>query len=859
MKQKKNLRQIFSVFLTCMMIIGVALANDHIFVEGEGKPQAEQQVQEGEPQQGQEQEQEQGDPEKPGEQEQGQGEIQEGKPQQEPEQGQEPGQQEQGQGDSGKPGELPGKPEEVKQRGGQELTDVTITNFTVTNADGSVEPDGYFANQIFRLNFKWEVSNSGNALKEGDYFELDLPEEFYFNLGENYLNFDVKVKGSEDTLANAKITPKEPGGGKIRVTFTSKVNGYSQDGELELKAKWNETDYGVTDEKPYKIQSYGKSCTIILKPYKNKYRSIYKTAGQTLTKDGLVRWRMIVNGEQKNLTNVVITDTLEVADSGDPEGIKYDADKFVLYELVWDKSKKDFVEKNKLNLLNHDGRKIVLSNDNRTFTYNMGNLSGKAYILHYRSTYKQGLTLKNKVTLTANEFTPENPQVSYGRFEGNGNNGQGGSTRKIKIIKVDKDDENIKLKDAEFTIKKAGNNNNNNNPVIETKTTGQYGEAIFDKLEPGDYIIEETKAPKKYVKNTTKYTVTVKADGTVKYNGAVLQDNAITIRNEPVKTEIKVEKKWIGFEKSSIKAVLYADGVKMAEQELKSPDWKYTFKNLRKYDKNTGKKIIYTVDEEVVPTGYEKISITGSPEDGFVITNKQKTIDINGEKTWVDNNNAENKRPAKITVILYANGQSIQNHDVYPDANGKWTYSFEGLQEYDSQGNKITYTIKEEPVPGYISKVNGYDITNTYNPQNSGGGGSGGGGSGGGQSGGSSGGTGGDDSNKPKPNDPKPNDPTQNGPTPSDDSTGMGGATPPDGSVVPNDSTTSKNTVAPKNQKMPKSPVLTDKQGVKKTAQASRRLPKTGEGANPTLYAWMLGALGSMLVLVGYRKRKTVK
>lgn len=776
MKQKKNLRQIFSVFLTCMMILGVALVNDHIFVEGEGKPQAEQQVQEGEPQQ----EKEQQKPEEQGqEQEPGQGEIQEGKPQQEPEQGQ---------GDSGKPGELPGKPEEVKLRGGQELQ-FNITDFTVTNADGSVESDGYFANQIFRLKYKWEVSNNGTVLKEGDYFELNLPEEFYFNLGENYLNFDVKVKGSEDTLANAKITPKEPGGGKIRVTFTSKVNGYSQDGELELKAKWNETDYGVTDEKPYKIQSYGKSCTIILKPYKNKYRSIYKTAGQTLTKDGLVRWRMIVNGEQKNLTNVVITDTLEVADSGDPEGIKYDADKFVLYELVWDKSKKDFVEKNKLNLLNHDGRKIVLSNDDRTFTYNMGNLSGKAYILHYRSTYKQGLTLKNKVTLTANEFTPENPQVSYGRFEGNGNNGQGGSTREIKIIKVDKDDENIKLKDAEFTIKKAGNNNN---PVIETKTTGQYGEAIFDKLEPGDYIIEETKAPKKYVKNTTKYTVTVKADGTVEYNGAVSQDNAITIPN------------------------------------------------------------------------------------------KLGTRDITVEKKWVDNNNAGNTRPELITVILYANGHPRQNTDVRPDANGKWTLTLGDLEKYDTNGQEINYTVKEVDAHGIPieangkitiggneytvtytgSMENGFVITNTKksNPQNPGGGGSGGG-----QSGGGSGGTGGDDSNKPKPNDPKPNDPKPNDPKPSDDSTGMGGATPPDstvmpdGSVVPNDSTTATNTVAPKNHKTPKNPVLTDKQGVKKTAQASRRLPKTGEGANPTLYAWMLGALGSMLVLVGYRKRKTVK
>ena len=103
MKQKKNFRQIFSVFLTCMMIIGVALVNDNIFVEGEGKPQAEQQVQEGEPQQEKEQEQQEPGQEQGQEQEPGQGEIQEGKPQQEPEQGQEPGQQEQGQGDSGKP------------------------------------------------------------------------------------------------------------------------------------------------------------------------------------------------------------------------------------------------------------------------------------------------------------------------------------------------------------------------------------------------------------------------------------------------------------------------------------------------------------------------------------------------------------------------------------------------------------------------------------------------------------------------------------------------------------------------------------------------------------------------------------
>lgn len=846
MKQKKNLRQIFSVFLTCMMIIGVALANDHIFVEGEGKPQAEQQVQEGEPQQ--EKEQEQGDPGKPGEQKPGQGEIQEGKPQQEPEQGQELGQ---GQGDLGKPGELPG--ELVELRGEKELQ-VKITDFNVTNADGTVPPDGFIANQIFRLNFKWNASKNGNLLNEGDYFEIELPDKFKFPTGEenqNYYNFKIYADNGIDVVANAVVTPQEPGGGKIRVTFTNYVNGkLNIRGEMHLTARWNQTRYPITGPVEHEVgvrlvtdpNTDLITTKIKLKPYiPPNYLTevIYKTAGGTLTGEGWVRWRIRVNAKQGNLTNVVIKDNLWAEAPGNPDGIEYVSDQFILYELSWNAGKNEFDEINGKNV----SKQINISQDKRSFTYNMGNMNGKGYILHYRTTYKQGLLLKNRVELKSDK---ENPEPAYGEFldaqAGGGALPEDALKGRIKIIKVAADDDSIKLKGAKFKIIKK---DTGDFCKVETDDNGV---AVTMPLLPGDYIIEEIEAPKKYVKNTTKYTVTVADDKVTEQE----------IKNKPETRDITVKKEWIGFEKPSIKVVLYADKVKVAEQKLKAPGWEYTFKNFRKYNKNTGTEIIYTVDEEVVPTGYER-SITGSSKDGFVITNKQKTIDIKGEKTWVDNNNAENKRPASITVILSANGTEIQKLEVKPDTNGKWTYSFEGLQEYDDQGNKINYTIKEEAVPGYISKVNGYHITNTYNPPNPGGGGSGGG-----QSGGGSGGTGGDDSNKPKPNDPKPNNPkpnnpTQNGPTPSDDSTGMGGATPPDSSVVSNDSTTSKNTVAPKNHKTPKNPVLTDKQGVKKTAQASRRLPKTGEGANPTLYAWMLGALGSMLVLVGYRKRKTVK
>lgn len=569
---------------------------------------------------------------------------------------------------------------------------VKITDFNVANADGTVPADSFIANQIFRLKYNWEASDNGNPLKEGDYFELELPDKFKFPLEAQYSNFEVKAANG-DVVANAVITPQEPGGGKIRVTFTSYVNDkLNVPGEMYLTARWNQTTYPITGPVDHDIVVGSITRKIHLKPYMPpNYASevLYKTAGGTLTGEGWVRWRIRVNAKQGNLTNVVIKDNLWAEAPGNPDGIEYVTGQFMLYELSWNAGKNEFDEINPQNVSNQ----INISPDKRSFTYNMGNMNGKGYILHYRTNYKQGLLLKNRVELTSDEI--QNLK-KYGEFldaqAGGGVNDDFNS--RIKIIKFDGFDK-TKLKGAKFKITKKGTGDS---IYVETDVNG---EALTMPIMPGEYTIKETEAPQHYIKDDQEYTVTVSSDKLTRIN----------IGNAPETVDIKVRKEWIGFEQPSIKAVLYADGAKVAEQELKAPSWEYIFKNLRKYNKNTGAEIIYTVNEEVVPTGYE-CSITGSTKDGFLITNKQKTIDIKGEKTWDDNNNAENKRPQSITIVLYANGNQIQNPEVKPDANGKWLYSFEGLQAYDNQGNEIAYTIKEEPVPGYTSEVKGYDIIN---------------------------------------------------------------------------------------------------------------------------------------------------
>ena len=140
-------------------------------------------------------------------------------------------------------------------------------------------------------------------------------------------------------------------------------------------------------------------------------------------------------------------------------------------------------------------------------------------------------------------------------------------------------------------------------------------------------------------------------------------------------------------------------------KELNPETTTYTWENLSKY--NDGREIIYTIDETKVPAEYTK-AINGN-----VITNTHtpKTIDLTGTKTWNDNNNQDGKRPESITVRLLANGQEVAHKVVTEETN--WNYEFNNLPKYEN-GQEIIYTITEDAVKDYATKVDGYNITNTH-------------------------------------------------------------------------------------------------------------------------------------------------
>ena len=60
----------------------------------------------------------------------------------------------------------------------------------------------------------------------------------------------------------------------------------------------------------------------------------------------------------------------------------------------------DLYENNRVRIDLSD--KIVFSNNDQTFTINLGNINGEQYKLEYRTTYTPGTNLRNNVKLTSN-------------------------------------------------------------------------------------------------------------------------------------------------------------------------------------------------------------------------------------------------------------------------------------------------------------------------------------------------------------------------------------------------------------------------------------------------------------------------
>lgn len=183
--------------------------------------------------------------------------------------------------------------------------------------------------------------------------------------------------------------------------------------------------------------------------------------------------------------------------------------------------------------------------------------------------------------------------------------------------------------------------------------------------------------------------------------------------------------------------------LRTAEIQQDLSEWIHVFRNLPKYDDN-GKEIEYSITYHINDNWLKyNTVVSGNAQEGFVIKSVTSR-DINVNKAWnmiivrvspgtpsptsldflghaldvMDDADTENaignvdaddesmkskiEIPDSITVYLYADGVKIDSKKIYKADN--WEGKFENVPQYADDGHTIDYTVKEDPIPGYIAE-----------------------------------------------------------------------------------------------------------------------------------------------------------
>ena len=113
--------------------------------------------------------------------------------------------------------------------------------------------------------------------------------------------------------------------------------------------------------------------------------------------------------------------------------------------------------------------------------------------------------------------------------------------------------------------------------------------------------------------------------------------------------------------------------------------------------------VTYDADQQIYHVTIDGETV-GSKVSPKLITNENdiKYLNLEATKVWDDQDNVEGLRPESIEFQLYKNGKA-EGKPVALSAGSDWKVTFSNLPDKDSNGNLISYTVKEVKVPTYYT------------------------------------------------------------------------------------------------------------------------------------------------------------
>lgn len=207
-----------------------------------------------------------------------------------------------------------------------------------------------------------------------------------------------------------------------------------------------------------------------------------------------------------------------------------------------------------------------------------------------------------------------------------------------------------------------------------------------------DYTVKITEADSK----TKNITVTSNAAGTAYVEFKLKADETAEFVNLPIGSNYQIKEEANDY---------------TASYEITDEDDAANLNAVMSQNENYESKKELATQKETLDAG-EKAVITFTNSKPAP---KEKTVDIEVEKIWNDNDNSAKLRPSEITVHLYQSTSKDDEGDMIAtaklDESGEWKTTFKEMDKYPTNSTtQYIYTVKEDPVSGYKSEIKGADI-----------------------------------------------------------------------------------------------------------------------------------------------------
>lgn len=485
--------------------------------------------------------------------------------------------------------------------------------------------------------------NATETVHTGDYFDVIVPEQVDMSSDKLDRTFPIIDSDTGDVIGEGTLHPNGNEGGKISVVFNEQANNRSNlNGNIYLWVPFNKDHIQLNQKNVITLTIKGNGVydgyqmsaeTTITRP---------STDGEVIAKWGqglpdepnTVKWIIRVNKSGMDLHNVVLSDSLVTDNGWFLHPVDISKERFKLQKVTYTENAGISNWGEVVDVTD----KIQFSSDYRSWTLPLGDIGTQGYMLFVKTAMTSGTLQKNNVAISSDEVTKD-VTAQYKLADVGGDTGVT-TVGKLKVVKQDAET-GVGLAGAKFEVKDLDDN------TTQTLVTGEDGTAVTPNVVfEANYEVREIEAPFGYKVDNTVHTIQT----------SVSTENVVTVKDQPITRDIKVNKTWVGNTGTQAVMHLYADGVDTNQSVTldTSNNWEYTFTGLRKY--NGTQEIQYSIKEDEM--NFYMASVTGDMENGFNVTN-----------TWNEQHEIPGDAPTveipefKITTFVNTNNEQIADFE----------------------------------------------------------------------------------------------------------------------------------------------------------------------------------------------------